>query len=132
MIRRPSAGPGPRRMPGRVPMPVAQSLQDEDGRPHLGSRAFVVAVAGYALCAVVPTYARLTQVATALPNGGDPLQHLWVMRWYKTCLLEGRSPLVCPEIQYPVGAPLGNFSPLHLQSLLYLLLSYFIKSDILC
>src|SRR5262249_20998963 len=67
-----------------------------------------------------------------LPEACDALQHLWVMRWYKTCLFEGRWPLLCPEIQHPVGAPLGNFSPLHLQSLLYLPLSLLSGSDILC
>jgi hypothetical protein len=54
------------------------------------------------------------------------------MRWYKTCVLEGRSALHCPEIQHPIGAPLGNFSSLHLQALLYFPLSLVIDSDALC
>ena len=55
-----------------------------------------------------------------------------ILRWYKTCLLEGRSPLRLPEIQYPVGSPLGNFSPLYFQGLLYLPLSAVIPNDVLC
>ena len=47
------------------------------------------------------------------------------MRWYKSCLMESRNPFYCPEIQYPVGVPLGYFSPLLLQSLQYLILSQF-------
>jgi hypothetical protein len=54
------------------------------------------------------------------------------MRWYKTCLLEGRPIFVCPELQYPTGAPLGNFSALQLQALLYIPLSLITKNDILC
>ena len=34
--------------------------------------------------------------------------------------------------QYPVGAPLGNFSPLHFQTLLYLPLSFVLANDVLC
>src|SRR5262249_32805500 len=56
--------------------------------------------------------------------------HLWIMRWYKTCLLEGKSVALCPEIQHPVGAPLGNFSPLHFQAMLYLPLSTLLHDDI--
>jgi len=54
------------------------------------------------------------------------------MRWYKHCLFHGQSPLHCEEIQYPVGAPLGNFSPLHFQTLLYVPLSLISSNDVLC
>src|ERR1700686_3994668 len=60
------------------------------------------------------------------------MQALWVMRWYKDSLLHGHSPLLCPDLQFPVGAPLGNFSPLHFQGLLYLPLSLFKANDVLC
>jgi hypothetical protein len=71
---------------------------------------------------------------TRLPGStADPMQHLWVMRWYKACLLGGRSPMICPELQYPVGAPLGHFSPMHLQALLYLPLSILSpRNDVAC
>ncbi len=62
----------------------------------------------------------------------DPLQHLWIMRWYKSCLLEGRLPFFCPQAQYPVGAPLGNFSPLGFQALCYIPLSFLVTNDTLC
>jgi hypothetical protein len=54
------------------------------------------------------------------------------MRWYRTCLLEGRAPFFCPEIMHPVGVPLGNFSPLHMQALAYLPLSLLLGQDVLC
>jgi hypothetical protein len=66
-----------------------------------------------------------------LPAPGDPSQHLWILRWYRACLSEGRSPLVCPELQYPVGAPLNGFSPLHLQAALFLPLSRAVGNDLL-
>ncbi|RUL85737.1 hypothetical protein [Tautonia sociabilis] len=86
----------------------------------------------YTLAIVAATWPFATTFASRLPSLGDPLQHLWVMRWYRSCLLEGRSPLVCPDLQYPVGAPIGNFSPLHLQSLVYLVASAFSSNDVLC
>ncbi|QDV36750.1 hypothetical protein [Tautonia plasticadhaerens] len=95
--------------------------------------ARAAAVLGFYLAAVVgATWPFVTTISSRLPSTGDPLQHLWVMRWYKQCLLEGRSPLVCPELQYPVGAPIGNFSPLHLQSALYLITSAISANDVLC
>ena len=78
-----------------------------------------VHVAGVA----VATYPTVLTLGSTLPGGTDTLQHLWVMRWYKTCLLEGRPIFRCPELQYPTGAPLGNFSALQLQALLYFPLS---------
>ncbi|WP_152050701.1 hypothetical protein [Tautonia marina] len=86
---------------------------------------YLVAIAG-------ATWPFVKTFTTRLPSTGDPLQHLWVMRWYKQCLIEGRSPLVCPDLQYPVGAPIGNFSPLHVQSLIYLVISTISDNDVLC
>lgn len=107
-----------------------------EGESRPGGRAGVLrtaAVLGFYLAAVVgATWPFATTMASRLPSTGDTLQHLWVMRWYKQCLMEGRSPLVCPELQYPVGAPIGNFSPLHLQSVLYLITSAFTSNDVLC
>jgi hypothetical protein len=54
------------------------------------------------------------------------------MRWYKICLAEGRLPFFCNEIMHPVGVPLGNFSPLHIQTLLYIPLSIVLDNDVLC
>ncbi|MEW4567447.1 hypothetical protein AB1L88_06225 [Tautonia sp. JC769] len=101
-----------------------------DGRRRWWTPIAVVSL--YLIAVAGATWPFVKTFATRLPSTGDPLQHLWVMRWYKQCLMEGRSPLVCPDLQYPVGAPIGNFSPLHLQSLLYLIVSTVIDNDVLC
>jgi hypothetical protein len=85
----------------------------------------------YTAVALAATYPRGLRARSELPSLVDPIQHLTVMRWYKSCLLEGRAPWVMTGIQYPVGAPLGNFSPLALQGALYVPLS-FIEDDICC
>jgi hypothetical protein len=93
---------------------------------------WAIVTALYVVCVSLATWPRILGFGSDLPSPGDPLQHLWIMRWYRTCLLEGRSMVICPEIQYPVGAPLGTFSPLHFQSLLFIPLSLVIENDILC
>src|SRR5262249_22321144 len=71
--------------------------------------------------------------ASRLPGcTDDTLQALWLMRHYRNCLCEGGPWLRCPDVQFPVGAPLGNFSPLHLQAALYLPLSLALENDVLC
>ena len=86
----------------------------------------------YAVCAAVGTYPGWTRPRDAVPGIlGDQLQHLWLMRWYRTCLVEARNPLICPEMEFPVGTPLGDFSPMHLQSVLYVMLSAFVGNDVL-
>jgi hypothetical protein len=86
----------------------------------------------YLVCVAIATWPRIFYFRTSVPDRWDTLQHLWILRWYKTCLLEGRSFFLCPEIQYPIGGPLGNFSSLHLQALLYIPLSLLIANDALC
>ncbi len=86
----------------------------------------------YVGCVSVATYPAVRSIGTGLPHLVDPLVHLWTMRWYKTCLTEGRLPFLCPEIQYPVGAPLGYLPPMHFQSLIYLPLSLLTDNDVLC
>ena len=61
----------------------------------------------YVACITIATYPMIAQLGSRLPTLGDPCEHLWVMRWYKSCLMESRNPFYCPEIQYPVGVPLG-------------------------
>lgn len=101
--------------------------------PRLGWRAPLVVVAGYTAAAVLATFPVVTKLGSSLPAGlGDSLQALWVMRWYRHCLLHAQNPFCCPSIQYPVGAHLGNFSPLLLQSLLYLPLAALSSNDALC
>lgn len=87
----------------------------------------------YATSILVATYPAVLRCRSQLPVllVADPVQHLFLFRWYERCLTEGRSPLVCPEIHYPVGAPLGLLTPLQLQSVIYLLISPFTDNDIL-
>jgi hypothetical protein len=101
-------------------------------REQLGWRAVLSILALYVAALAIANYPTVLTLGSTLPGGADAYQHLWVMRWYKTCLLEGRPMFLCPELQYPTGAPLGNFSALQLQALLYIPLSLIIKNDILC
>lgn len=107
---------------------------EPDGvKVRAGWRTVPVALALYAVCLAAATYPAVAHLGTRLPmTRPDPLMHLWVMRWYKACALEGRLPFACPEIQSPVGAPLGHFSPMHLQGLLYFPLSRFVPNDVAC
>ena len=97
-----------------------------------GWKTLLVVVGLYAGVVAAATYPVVVTLGSRLPTLVDPLTHIWTMRWYKTCLQEGRSPLLCPEIQYPVGAPLGHLPPMHFQSLLFVPLSFALGNDILC
>src|SRR5262245_49011780 len=103
------------------------------GEPErLGWKA-VVLILGFHLAGLaVATYPTMLTLGSTVTGRPAALQHLWIMRWYKTCLLEGRSIYVCPQLQHPVGAPLGYFSGLQLQALLYLPISLAINNDIIC
>jgi hypothetical protein len=108
---------------------MADAGRDEGGSwPGGGTLAAVLVV--YTTALVVATYPAARNLSTRLPSLSDPQMHLWVMRWYKACLLEGRAPALCPDVQYPVGAPLGYFSPMHLQAVLYLGLSFVLNNDV--
>src|SRR5947209_6137618 len=104
-------------------MSIATPTPVEEPAPPIGWRTWAVVSACYAACVGVVTYPMVTRLSTDLPSIVDPLQHLWLMRWYRTCLAEGLNPLICREVQYPVGAPIGLFSPLHLQTLLFIPIS---------
>jgi hypothetical protein len=105
-----------------TPITVAPTPPAQDR--WLGWRTILAILAFHMICLFAATYPAVrTFPSRRIGAPGDPYQHLWVMRWYRTCLLEGRLPVVCPELQYPIGAPLGNYSPLHIQSLLYIPLS---------
>jgi hypothetical protein len=97
-----------------------------------GWKTLVPVALFYLGCLVVATWPAFTTFTTELPSRVDPLAHLWTMRWYKACLMAGRLPFFCPEIQYPVGASLGTLPPMHFQTLLYIPLSFFFQSDALC
>ena len=78
---------------------------------QLGGKAMVLIVAFHAAAAAIATYPAVLVFRSALPANPDAWQHLWSMRWYKTCLLEGRPVFLCPELQYPVGAPWATSPP---------------------
>lgn len=86
----------------------------------------------YVACLTAATYPRVLHLASGLPAVPDPVTHLWTLRWYRTCLLEGKSVFFLPDIQAPVGAPLGLVPPLHLQAIMYVPLSLVISNDVLC
>ena len=86
----------------------------------------------YLACLAAATWPAFATFGSTLPSRVDPLAHLWTMRWNKSCLLAGKLPFVCPEIQYPVGAALGTLPPMHFQTLLYIPLSMLTSNDILC
>src|SRR5882672_3390117 len=95
----------------------------------LRARTLLVVAAFYSVSVAIATYPVVKTFSTALPSHIDALAHLWTMRWYKTCLLEGRFPYFCSSVQYPVGVPLGYYPPMHIQSLVYIPLSSFIDND---
>ena len=78
------------------------------------------------------TWPAFATFGSTLPSIVNPLAHIWTMRWNKDCLLHGRLPFVCPDIQYPVGASLGTLPPMHFQTLLYIPLSFAFANDVLC
>lgn len=114
-------------------MPPPGEPAELDRHPWFpGFRASAVALSLYASCLAVATFPMVRNLTTAVPRDlADPLMHLWVMRWYRSALLEGHLPFYCPDLQYPAGAPLGYFSPMHLQSLIYLPLSLLTNNDAL-
>ena len=97
-----------------------------------GWKTLAVVAAFYLGCLVVATWPAFATFGSTLPSRIDPLAHLWTMRWNKSCLVEGRLPFFCPEIQYPVGASLGTMPPMHFQTLLYIPLSSLFTNDVLC
>jgi hypothetical protein len=85
----------------------------------------------YMAVALIATWPFVLSFKDTLTANGDPSQHLWIMNWNKACLLEWKSPFLCETLQYPVGAPLGLFSPLYLQSAMFVPLSLATHNDIL-
>jgi hypothetical protein len=111
---------------------VQESRIGAGERGGLRLRTVVLVLLAYMVCLSIATYPRILALGSRLPAIADPVTHLWTLRWYRTCLLEGRSVFFLPDIQAPVGAPLGLVPPLHLQALLYIPLSLIIPNDVLC
>jgi hypothetical protein len=108
------------------------SMERAPAPRRLGWKAVALTMVFDLVCLTIATWPRMAHFRTSVPERFDTLQHLWILRWYKTCLLEGRSFFICPEVQYPIGGPLGNFSSMHLQALLYVPLSFVAANDALC
>lgn len=111
---------------------MADAEVSNDAEQWPGGTTWLLVACFLTVCALLASWPRVLTFGSTLPTLADPLQHLWIMRWYRTCLLEARPLWICPEVQAPIGAPLGNFSPLHAQALLYLPLSLVFKNNILC
>lgn len=96
--------------------------------------ATLAAVAlSYFACASAATYPVILTFGSRMPGQlTDPLEHLWLMRWSRSCLLEGRSPFFCPSLNAPTGVPLGYFPTLHVQTLGYLALRLITENDVAC
>jgi hypothetical protein len=110
----------------------SESSHDAPGAsPRLGWRSVVAVLALYLACVAVATFPMITVLGSRLPSLSDPVEHIWTMRWYKMCLLEGRSPLRSADTHFPVGAPLGYFPPMHLQTLLFIPISDLTNNDYL-
>ena len=86
----------------------------------------------YLVAVLVATYPRVWGLASELPTLADPLTHLWTLRWYRACLLQGLSPFFNPGLQAPVGFPMGLVPPLPLHLAGFVVLRGIIPNDVLC
>ncbi len=95
-----------------------------------GPGTIVGVIASYVGLLAAATFPVVLTLGTKLAGQiTDPLMHLWLIRWARTCLVEGRSPFFCPDVHYPVGVPLGFYPTMHLPTVLYLILGQFTASD---
>ena len=126
-----STAVGPAELPADPgPAPAGAAPTAERWTP--GWRWLAGSAVFYLACLTVATWPAIPRMASELPSRVDPLAHIWTMRWNKSCLLAGKPPFRCPDIQYPVGAALGTLPPMHFQTLLYVPLSLVFANDVLC
>ena len=87
----------------------------------------------YSASILICTYPAVLTANSRLAVGdiSDPIQHIWLLRWYRSCLVEGTLPVFCPDLQAQTGSPLGLYTPLQFQTLIYLVNSLFTQNDIL-
>lgn len=111
---------------------------DRSDRPavpsnHVVAVSLLLIIGSYLTCAFAATYPVGLTFGSQLPGQlTDPLEHLWLMRWSRSCLIEGRSPWFCDSLQAPIGVPLGYFPTLHVQTLGYLGLRMLTDNDVKC
>ena len=66
-----------------------------------------VACISFLVIAVLLSWPLAIRLGSAVPAGvGDLWQSYWNLWWWKTCLLEGRSPFWTPYLFHPAGIPL--------------------------
>jgi hypothetical protein len=98
-----------------------------------GWKTALVVVVVYSLAIMVATYPRMIYLQGSLPGSQvDPLNHICIMKWNKSCLLEGKSQVYNPGLQHPVGFPVGLNPSMLLQSGLFIPLSLLGVDDYLC
>ncbi len=116
--------------------PIATIADPEGARPaHRwpGGPTLALVALSYLACAAAATDPVIRTFATAMPGQlADPMEHLWILRWSKACLIEGRSPFFCPDLNYPTGVPLGSFPTMHLQTAAYLAMGLVTSNDVAC
>ncbi len=120
-----------RGIPGEALRAGAIETPSGDGaRGGPGRQTVLAAAALYLACLFWIGHRVLARFASDVPaTFADPLQHLWILRWYQDCLAAGRLPFLAPDVMYPVGAPLGLFSPLHLQAVIWNLVGWALPTD---
>jgi hypothetical protein len=98
-----------------------------------GVRVLGLVAVSYLACVAVATFPVVISIGSQLPGEmTDPLEHLWILRWSRACLLEGRSPFFSEGLQYPSGVPLGYFPTMHLQAAFYLAMGLVTSNDVTC
>ncbi len=107
---------------------------DEQAPPRWPRMTTLLLVAAsYLAFASMATYPVVLTFGSEMPGQlTDPLEHLWIMRWSRACLLDGRSPFFCPALNYPSGVPLGYFPTMHIQTAAYVFLCLFTRNEIAC
>ena len=116
--------------------PIARPISLDDATPFPGPlriSTLVLVAVSYFACIAIATFPAILSVSSAIPGFlGDPLEHLWIMRWYERSLIQNHSPFFCDGLNAPSGVPLGLFPTMHLQTLGYLVLSELGANDYVC
>jgi hypothetical protein len=97
-----------------------------------GWRASGLTLALHLAGLVLATWPLVLTFPFEVPANSDVIGGLWLLRWYRTCLLGGGSVFFCPEIMHPAGVPMGFFTPLYLQSVLFTLCAGVSSNDVVC
>jgi hypothetical protein len=101
-----------------------------DGR--FGWRAAAATLALHTLALAAATWPVALHFPFWMPVHEDSMGSLWLLHWYKACLFEGRSVWFCPEVMHPAGVPMGFFTPLYVQALIFSAISLVIPDPAVC